>query len=165
MLIEMNTDKKRVGKMRQGDGIVQEQKDLKEQREEWESRMGLPIQISGVLFALDLIFLQNLTQPGGLAGWKLLSLLAFTLALPCLGGNVFIMAQMRRTKTVLQGRARAFGVIQIGGYLASGVGVWASIMGASLLGGFLFLLVATIVVFLCAKALKDLDQRRREEVK
>jgi len=142
---------------------MQKQKDLKEQREEWESHMGLPIQISGVLFALDMIFLQKLIQSDGVTGWKLLSLLAFVLALPCLGGNVFVMNQMRKTKTVLQGPARTFGVVQSGGYLASVVGVWASIMGVSLLGGLLFLLGTMIVLFVCANALKDLTQRRKEK--
>ncbi len=61
-----------------------DQKHLQEQQELWENHMSLPVQISGVLFALDLIFLQNLVQTSSLTGWKTCSLLFFAIALPCL---------------------------------------------------------------------------------
>ncbi len=137
-----------------------DQKQLQEQQELWGNRMSLPIQISGVLFALDLIFLQNLVQTGSLTGWRTSSLLLFAIALPCLATNVLIMSWMRTTKTVLPGKARLFLVIQVAGYLASLAGVWASIMDASWWIGLLFVVVAICVASFCAKAHQDLERIR-----
>ncbi len=137
-----------------------DQKQLQEQQELWENRMSLPIQISGVLFALDLIFLQNLVQTSSLTGWKTCSLLLFAIALPCLATNVLIMSWMRTTKTVLPGKARLFLVIQVAGYLASLAGVWASIMDVSWWIGFLFVVVAICVASFCAKTYQDLERIR-----
>ncbi len=122
--------------------------------------MSLPIQISSVLFALDLIFLQNLVQTSSLTGWKTLSLLFFVIAIPCLATNVLIMFWMRSTKTVLPGKAKLLLVIQLAGYCASFAGVWASIMGVSWWIGLLFMAVAICVASFCAKTYQELERIR-----
>jgi hypothetical protein len=70
------------------------------------------------------------------------------------------MSWMRTTKTVLPGKARLFLVIQWAGYLASLVGVWASIMDASWWIGFVFVVVTVCVASFCFKALQDIERIR-----
>lgn len=69
--------------------------------------------VSGVLFALDLVFIQNLVQGDGSTGWRVVALLFFAIALPCLAANAFIMHRMRGTKTVFPGKARLFFIFNL----------------------------------------------------
>lgn len=109
-------------------GTKQLSKQLQEQRELWTKNMTLPLQVSGILFALDLIFLQNLVQPGSLVGWRIASLCLFTIALPCLAINVLSIVRMQTLKVVLPGKAILFLLVQLTAYLASFFAVWASVM-------------------------------------
>lgn len=144
---------------------TEQKKQLQDQQERWENDMLLPLQISGVLFALDLIFLQNLVQTSSLAGWKTGSLALFAIALPCLAANVLILHRMRTTKTVLPGKALLFLVIQLVGYLASIAGVWASIMDVSRWTGYLFLGVAIGCFLFCVNAYQKLDRIHADNTK
>lgn len=137
----------------------QDQEQLQKKRETWEYQVSLPVLVSGILFALDLVFIQNLVQGDGPTGWRVVALLFFAIALPCLAANAFIMHRMRGTKTVLPGKARLFFYFQLMGYFASIVGVWASITAVSWWIGLIFVIVTLAAVGICFSALNALDKQ------
>ena len=137
-----------------------DQEQLRNQQEFWENQISLPVQVNGVLFAIDLIFIQNLVQDSSLIGWKMSSLLLFAIALPCLAANVFTSHSMRIAKTVLPGKSRSFQIIQLAGYLASLGGVWTSIMDVSVWIGILFAIISIICYVFCANAYRDIERIR-----
>ena len=139
---------------------MDQQQQTQEQQAFWTQQMSFPLLISSVLFTLDLVFLSSLVQVNSLAGWKTLSLLLFILAFPCLAVNTLLLFKMRATKTVLPGKERQLLVIQLAGYAASILGVWASIMAVSWWIGLVFLIVTFCLAAFCAKKLQQLEHIR-----
>lgn len=124
--------------------------------------MSFPLLISGVLFALDLVFIQNLVQESSLAGWRIAALMLFAIALPCLAANALIMHRMRSMKTALSGKAQFFWIFQVVGYITSIAGVGASIAAASWWIGVIFVVVTLAAAIVCASALKTLEKQKQK---
>jgi len=124
--------------------------------------MSFPLLITGVLFTLDLVFIQNLVQNDGPTGWRLVALIFFAVSLPCLAANAFVIHRMRSTKTVLPGKARLFLVFQLLGYIASIVGVWANVTAVSWWIGLIFALVSVAAAAMCIYALNTLDRQAQK---
>ncbi len=144
-------------------GQKQSQNQLQEQRELWTKNMTLPLQVSGVLFALDLVFLQNLVQSSDLSGWRVASLCLFTIALPCLAVNVLGIMRMLTLKVVLPGKAVLLLLVQLAGYLASFFGVWASVMAVSWWIGCVFLIVTFIMTLFYSNIHQRLNKIHSKE--
>ena len=121
--------------------------------------MGFPLIISSVLFTLDLVFIQNLLQDDGPAGWRTVAFISFVVALPCLATNAFVLYRMRTTKIVLPGKARLFWVFQVMGYFASFVGVWANITAVAWWIGLIFIVVSVAAIGMCGSALRTREKQ------
>lgn len=114
----------------------------REKQDQWIAQLTVPLRISGILFALDLVFIQNLVQTADLPLFRLLSLIFFVLALPLLGCNAYVCSQMIAKKKSLPGPQRAFGCVRLGGYLASWLAVLFSVDYVSPVAAIIFLIVS-----------------------